>query len=208
MEYPIVVSIYYHISVLEIIRWSVQFCTGTDTKILTLFNLCLSFVWTQFQYNLSLIYASSHMKLTSNFNLLKTFENRLIQFIKHSWQKSNIYPHDKYMQARIGREDTAPTHSQHSSGRRWVEITTPRPLYSWERPVKHCTGDWVGFGVGLYWHGKSCLHRDSISGPPKVTYFIWYIFDVWQNGCWLTPRATSGKVAGPIPVGLLDFSSL
>ena len=67
MEYPVLVSLYSHFSVFEIIHWVVKFCTGTDTKILTVFNLCLSFVWVQ--YNRSFIFASSHTKLTSNFDM-------------------------------------------------------------------------------------------------------------------------------------------
>jgi hypothetical protein len=50
MEYPFLLSLYSHISVFEIIQWAVKFCTGTDTKILTMFTECLSFVWVR--YNL------------------------------------------------------------------------------------------------------------------------------------------------------------
>jgi hypothetical protein len=72
MEYAIFVSLYSRISVFEIIQWAVKFCTGSDTKILTMFIVCLSFVWVQ--YNISFICASSHMKRTSNFDLQKTIE--------------------------------------------------------------------------------------------------------------------------------------
>jgi hypothetical protein len=64
MEYPV---LYSRFSVFKSIQWAVKFCTGTDTKILTLFNVCLLFVWVH--CNLSFIYASSHMKLTSNFDM-------------------------------------------------------------------------------------------------------------------------------------------
>jgi hypothetical protein len=77
MAYPILVSLYSHISVFEIIQCAGKFCTGTDTKILTVFNVCLSFVC-------STIYASSHMQLTSTFDLQKTVENILIQLRRHS----------------------------------------------------------------------------------------------------------------------------
>jgi hypothetical protein len=40
------------------------------------------------------------------------------------------------------------THSQPST-RRWVVSTTLRPIYPRKRPVRHCTGDWVGFGASL-----------------------------------------------------------
>ena len=32
---------------------------------------------------------------------------------------------------------------------RWVDNTTPRPLYPRERTGTHCTGDWVGPRAGL-----------------------------------------------------------
>ena len=37
----------------------------------------------------------------------------------------------------------------------WVLSTTPRPLYSRERPGTHCTGAWVGPRAGLNGCGKS-----------------------------------------------------
>jgi hypothetical protein len=47
----------------------------------------------------------------------------------------------------------------------WVVSTTPRQLYSRERPGTHCTGGWVGLRVGLDVCEKSRLHRASIPGP-------------------------------------------
>jgi hypothetical protein len=46
-----------------------------------------------------------------------------------------------------------------------VQSHTPTALYPRERPDTHCTGDWVGPRAGLDRCGKSCLHRDSITGP-------------------------------------------
>jgi hypothetical protein len=31
----------------------------------------------------------------------------------------------------------------------WVVNATPWPLYTWERPVTHCIGGWVGPKAGL-----------------------------------------------------------
>jgi hypothetical protein len=57
--------------------------------------------------------------------------------------------------------------------RGWVVSTTPRPLYSWERPGTHYTGGWVGTRAGLDVCEKSRPYRDSIPGPsspyPVVT---------------------------------------
>jgi hypothetical protein len=44
--------------------------------------------------------------------------------------------------------------------RGWVVSTTPRPLYSQERPGTHCAGGWVGPRAGLDVCGKSRPHRD------------------------------------------------
>ena len=41
-----------------------------------------------------------------------------------------------------------------------------------------CTGDWVGFGAGLDGHGIARPPPGFDPRPPKVTYFIWHIFDV------------------------------
>jgi hypothetical protein len=59
----------------------------------------------------------------------------------------------------------APTHSQPGTGRRWVVITTLRPLYPSprERPGTHCTGGWVGLGAG-----KS--HPTGIRSPDRLAY--------------------------------------
>jgi hypothetical protein len=48
---------------------------------------------------------------------------------------------------------------------RWVVSTTPRPLYSLERPGTHCTGGRVGPRAGLDGCKKSQPYRDSISRP-------------------------------------------
>jgi hypothetical protein len=47
----------------------------------------------------------------------------------------------------------------------WVVSTTPRPLYSRERPGTYCAGGWVGPRAGLHVCEKSRPHRDSIPGP-------------------------------------------
>ena len=61
-----------------------------------------------------------------------------------------------------GREGIAPNHSQHGSTRRWLVITTLRPLYSRERPVPIVQG--TGWASGPVWMGTEYLapHRDSI----------------------------------------------
>jgi hypothetical protein len=47
----------------------------------------------------------------------------------------------------------------------WVVNTTPRPLYPRERPGTHYIGGCVDPRAGLDGCGKSCPHRDSITGP-------------------------------------------
>jgi hypothetical protein len=49
--------------------------------------------------------------------------------------------------------------------RGWVVSTTPRPLYTRERPGTHCTGGWVGPRAGLDVCEKSRPDRDSTLGP-------------------------------------------
>jgi len=44
----------------------------------------------------------------------------------------------------------APTHSQPDPRRRWVVITTLRPLGPQENLCNLCTGGWMGLGVSLY----------------------------------------------------------
>jgi hypothetical protein len=46
--------------------------------------------------------------------------------------------------------------------RGWVVSTTPRPLYSRERPGTNCTGGWVGPRAGLDVCEKSRPHQDYI----------------------------------------------
>ena len=53
------------------------------------------------------------------------------------------------MEAQRRRGGILPTHSQPDTRKRWVVITTLRPLYPRERPGTHCTGVWVGLGAGL-----------------------------------------------------------
>jgi hypothetical protein len=53
-----------------------------------------------------------------------------------------------------------------SGARRWwVVSTTPRPLYSREKPGTHCTGGWLGTRAGLGVCEKSRPYRDSIPEP-------------------------------------------
>ena len=47
----------------------------------------------------------------------------------------------------------------------WLVNATPRPLYSRERPVTHCIGDWVGLRVGLDGCGKS---RPPLGFDPRT----------------------------------------
>jgi hypothetical protein len=50
----------------------------------------------------------------------------------------------------------------------WVVIATTRPLYPFEWPGTHCTGDRVGPTAGLDGCGKTRPHRDSISEPSNL----------------------------------------
>jgi hypothetical protein len=54
--------------------------------------------------------------------------------------------------------------------RDWVVSTTPRSLYSRERPGTHCIGSWVGPRANLDGCGKSRLHRDSTIHPVASHY--------------------------------------
>jgi hypothetical protein len=49
------------------------------------------------------------------------------------------------------------------AGRGWVVSTTPRPLYPRERPVTHCTGNWVG--PGPVWTCAKNLSSTEIRSP-------------------------------------------
>ena len=49
----------------------------------------------------------------------------------------------------------------------WVVSTTPRPVYTQERPGTHCTEGWLGFKAVLDGCGKSRSHRDMIPVPPS-----------------------------------------
>jgi len=49
-----------------------------------------------------------------------------------------------------------------------VVNATPWPLYLRERTGTHSIGGWLGPRVGLDGCGKSCPHRNSISGPSRL----------------------------------------
>ena len=56
----------------------------------------------------------------------------------------------------------------------WVVSTTPRPLYTRERPGTHCTGGWVGPRAGLAWDevALSSMSWKHISSSPSRRSFV------------------------------------
>jgi hypothetical protein len=50
--------------------------------------------------------------------------------------------------------------------RHWVVSTTPRPLYSQERPGNHCVGGWVSH-QGPVWTGAENLASIGIRSPDR-----------------------------------------
>jgi hypothetical protein len=58
-------------------------------------------------------------------------------------------PHASPMQAWERGGCIAPTHSLPGTRRRWVVSTILQPHYPQQGPSNHCTGGWMGLGVGL-----------------------------------------------------------
>jgi hypothetical protein len=77
-------------------------------------------------------------------------------------------PNDTPMQAQVGGEGIAPTHSQSGNRRRWVVSTTLRPLYPRERPGTHCIEGWMGLGAGL--DGTEILAPTGIESPDSPAH--------------------------------------
>ena len=59
----------------------------------------------------------------------------------------------------------------------WVVNSTPRPIYSGERPSTHCIGGWVGPRADLDRNGKSRSHQHSCSCVhPVCMHVCTYVF--------------------------------
>jgi hypothetical protein len=54
-----------------------------------------------------------------------------------------------------------------------VVSTMPRPLYPWERPGTHCTGDWVGPRAGLDVCEKSGPTRIELPDLPACSQSLY-----------------------------------